>query len=167
MLPVIVFGAALEPDGTPRPVLRARLDAALRFGRERADTVYLLTGGVPCAGRTEAAVMADILREQGVPKDALLLEARSRDTCESTIACTRLLWKKGYAGPVVLVTSDFHMMRCTAMMRALGWKTQAVPAPACLGRSRSWRAWVWLREFPAMLWDVFLVARWRLCQRGV
>lgn len=164
MLPVIVFGAALYPDGSPRPALLARVQAALGFGARHSDSLYVVTGGVPQSGRTEADVMADLLLSAGVPEKAILREDRSADTCDSAIACTELLREQGYDGPVAVVTSDFHMMRCVAMLRALGWITVAVPAPSRADLSLGRRLWVHLREYPATVWDVLLVLIWRFRQ---
>lgn len=164
MLPVIVFGAALYPDGSPRPALLARVQAALGFGARHSDSLYVVTGGVPQAGRTEADVMADLLLSAGVSEEAILREDRSADTCDSAIACTKLLRARGYGGPVAVVTSDFHMMRCIAMLRALGWITVSVPAPSRTDLSRRRRLWVHLREYPATVWDVLLVLIWRFRQ---
>ena len=33
--PIIIFGAAVRPDGSPSPALRRRVEAALRFGAGR------------------------------------------------------------------------------------------------------------------------------------
>ncbi|AQS84443.1 MAG: YdcF family protein [Acetobacter aceti] len=164
MLPVIVFGAALYPDGSPRPALVARVQAALRFGERESGRLYVVTGGVPQAGQTEAAVMAGLLLLEGVPDRVILREAQSADTCDSVIACTKLLRERRYDGPVAVVTSDFHMMRCIAMLRALGWTTVAVPAPSRADLSRWRRLWVNLREYPATAWDVLLVLIWRFRQ---
>lgn len=164
MLPVIVFGAALYLDGSPRPALLARVQAALGFGARHSDSLYVVTGGVPQSGRTEADVMADLLLSAGVPEKAILREDRSADTCDSAIACTKLLREQGYDGPVAVITSDFHMMRCVAMLRALGWITVAVPAPSRADLSRGRRLWVHLREYPATAWDVLLVLIWRFRQ---
>ncbi|NHN88635.1 YdcF family protein [Acetobacter conturbans] len=163
-LPVIVFGAALYPDGSPRPVLLARVQAAFHFGKSRQDCLYIVTGGVPQGGRTEADVMSGLLREAGVPSAAILPEDRSGDTYESAIACHQMLRERGYDGPVAVVTSDFHMMRCTAMLRTLGWSIVAVPAPTRSDISLQRLIWVHAREYPATVWDVFLVLLWRLRQ---
>ncbi|MFT8718388.1 YdcF family protein [Acetobacter sp.] len=162
MLPVIVFGAALYPDGSPSPALIARIHAAFRFGQQHDDVMYVVTGGVPQAGKTEAAVMAQMLREQGVAEEAILPEAESGDTCDSVIACTRLLRARGYVGPVVAVTSDFHCMRCVAMLRALGWVVLPVAAPSRTDIAPFRRWWIRTREYPATVWDVFLVMLWRI-----
>ena len=162
MIPVIVFGAALYPDGSPRPALIARVQAAFRFGQRHEEAVYVVTGGVPQAGKTEAAVMAQMLRECGVEKEAILPEEESGDTCDSVIACTKLLRTRGYAGPVAAVTSDFHCMRCVAMLRALGWIVLPVAAPSRTDIAPLRRWWIRAREYPATIWDVFLVTLWRV-----
>ncbi|NHO32752.1 ElyC/SanA/YdcF family protein [Acetobacter fallax] len=161
--PVIIFGAALKEDGTAGAILVRRVAAALRFGQHATTRpLYIPTGGVPRAGRTEADVMAALLRDAGVPGDAILAEPVASDTCDSVIICTKILRARGYAGPVGVATSDFHMMRCVAMMRAMGWSVVTIPSPAGTGLPVGALLWQWLREVPATVWDVFLVLLWRL-----
>lgn len=70
----IVLGLALE-NGKPAPDLLARLDTARDYLERYPEAQLVLTGGnADESGRTEAAVMRDILIEQGVPDDRLILE---------------------------------------------------------------------------------------------
>nr|WP_194300936.1 YdcF family protein [Acetobacter oeni] len=164
-MPVILFGAALREDGTAGPVLLRRIAAAVRFGQcSSVPPLWIPTGGVPQGGRTEAEVMTGLLRDAGISVAAILPEPTASDTCDSVIVCTRILRARGYSGPVGIVTSDFHMMRCVAMMRAAGWTVVKIPAPSGVGLAVGRRAWQWLREVPATVWDVFLVILWRLKQ---
>ncbi|MDT8871307.1 hypothetical protein RAA17_10115 [Komagataeibacter rhaeticus] len=40
MLPVVIFGAKLRPDGTAARTLRCRVEAAHAFGRQHGAVVY-------------------------------------------------------------------------------------------------------------------------------
>lgn len=162
MYPIVLFGAALQPDGQPTPLLRRRVAAAVTFGRGLAEAFFLPTGGVPQAGRTEAEVMRSLLCDAGIPPASILPEGGSSDTYESVIACSAMLRARGHVGPVAVVTSDFHLMRCVAMMQCMGWTVVPVPAVPGAQGSLPKRMWWWLREIPATVWDVFLVLLWRL-----
>ena len=62
----IVLGLALE-NGKPVPDLLARLDTARAYLEKYPEAQLILTGGnADDTGRTEAAVMRDILTEKGV-----------------------------------------------------------------------------------------------------
>ena len=72
---ILVLGAA-EYRGRPSPVLRARLDHALALYRENIAPRIMTTGG---AGGdpvfTEGTVGRSYLISQGVPSEAIIVEA--------------------------------------------------------------------------------------------
>lgn len=163
-LPVVIFGAKLKPDGTPTRTLRLRVAAAHAFGQRRGGVVYVPTGGPSQpSGRREADVMADMLRAEGVPAQAVVVEDTAPDTLASVIRCTRLLRLGGYAGPVAVASSAYHLPRCLLLMRMMGWRVVRVPPPLAPAAQRWTRRWFWrLREGAALPWDALLLACWRL-----
>ena len=62
---VVIFGAAVRPDGSASGVLRARVGAALAMGRLLVDPIYMPTGGQGRFGPAEATVMAGPARRSG------------------------------------------------------------------------------------------------------
>ena len=44
MTPIVIFGAAVRPDGSPSPTLRRRVEVAARFGAWLAEPIDLPTG---------------------------------------------------------------------------------------------------------------------------
>ena len=115
--PIIIFGAAVRPDGSPSPALRRRVEAALRFGAGRPGARYLPTGAKGRFGEAECAVMAAQLRAAGVPAAAILEEPTGTDTLSSVLACRALLRGLGHAGPVYAATSRYHLPRCLLLLR--------------------------------------------------
>ena len=104
----IVLGLALE-NGEPAPDLLARLDTAREYLEKYPEAQLILTGGNPDeSGRTEAAVMRDILTEQGVPEDRLILEDKAESTKENFRNIAGMISKDE---PVVMISSDYHMDR--------------------------------------------------------
>jgi|GEM_PF-619264 len=163
---ILIFGAAPRKDGTPSATMRSRVGAALAFGAGRPDAVYLPTGGIAWKqrrqGEAEAVMMARLLREAGVPAGRITVETQAGDTFESARNCTVLLRRQGYGGPVAVVTSGFHMLRCRVLMWIMGWEVLVVPPgadPATMTplKKRYWR----VREVPAILWDGLLAVMWR------
>ncbi|WP_408887324.1 YdcF family protein [Komagataeibacter nataicola] len=113
MLPVVIFGAKLQPDGSPGRTLWLRLAAAHAYGEAHAPVLYIPTGGPSHpSGMREGEVMATLLGAAGVPPDALLVEGTAPDTLASVIACTRLLRQRGHVGPVAVASSSYHLPRC-------------------------------------------------------
>jgi len=164
--PIIIFGAAVRPDGSPSPALRRRVEAAAAFGAELPAPLYVPTGGVGRHGPAESAVMAALLRERGVPAGRVLEEPTGTDTLSSVLACAALLRGLGHAGgPVFAATSGYHLPRCLLLLRLAGLAAAAVPPPEA---DPSWpRRWYWrLREAPALPYDAALMLAARLRGRA-
>jgi uncharacterized SAM-binding protein YcdF (DUF218 family) len=155
--PIIIFGAAVRPDGSPSPALRRRVEAALRFGAGRPGALYLPTGAKGRFGGAECAVMAAQLRAAGVPAAAILEEPTGTDTFSSVLACRALLQGLGHAGPVFAATSRYHLPRCLLLLRLGGVPARPVPIGAS-GNVGLARRWYWrLREVPAIPYDATLM----------
>lgn len=158
---IIIFGAAVRPDGHPSATLRERIDAAARFGATQPDPVFIPTGGQGRFGDSEAAVMRDRLLDHGVPAERIILEDTATDTLSSVRAVRRLLRAHGLRGEVHVTSSGYHQPRCMALLWLAGIKVRrAPPPPAPPGR------WYWrLREVPALPYDAILVIGLRLLRR--
>ena len=114
----IVLGLALE-NGKPTDDLLSRVDTARRYLEEHPDTTLILTGGNPDAGgRTEAAVMRELLLERGVPETKMILEDRAETTKENF---QNTAWIIDPRESVVLITSDYHMDRAMQTARRVGF----------------------------------------------
>ncbi len=124
---IVVFGAA-QYDGTPSPVLRARLDHAAQLYRRGYARRVVVTGGRHPGDRfTEAAVSARYLTSKGVPASAILREVRGRTSWESLAAAARFL-KRRDVNEVVLVSDGFHAARIAAMASELGLEAHTSPS---------------------------------------
>lgn len=63
--------------------------------------------------------MASYLMEKGVPKDAILIENRSRTTFENLNFSKAILEEQGLGKNVLVVTNSFHALRAGVFMRRL------------------------------------------------
>jgi len=160
---IIIFGAAVRPDGLPSNALRRRVEAAARAG-EAMDPkpLYLPTGGVGRHGPAEAEVMARLLRATGVPAARIVEEPTATDTLSSVRACAAILRVRGHDGPVFAASNAYHLPRCRMLLLLSGWRAGGI-APQ-VPASRDWRRrWFWrLREVLAFPYDLALVAWHRL-----
>ncbi len=161
---IIIFGAAVRPDGQPSGALLDRVRAAHRLGERLPDAVYMPTGGVGRYGPAEAEVMAALLRDRGVAPGRIRTELSGTNTLSSVRACARLL--RGHTGPVYAATSAYHLPRCVLLLRLAGLRAQACP-PIWRPTSASLRKrWYWrLRELPAVPVDAAMLAWLRLRRR--
>ena len=114
----IVLGLALE-NGEPAPDLLARLDTAKTYLDTYPEARLILTGGnADESGRTEAAVMRDILLEKDVPESSLILEDQAETTVENFRNIAALISKDE---PVVMISSDYHMDRAVRNAKEEGF----------------------------------------------
>lgn len=159
---VVIFGAAVRPDGRPSTALRLRVEAAARFGealRARGqDPFYVPTGGVGRFGPSEAAVMSDLLRSLGVRAGRIVPEETATNTISSARACARLLRARGHAGRVYAASSAYHLPRCVVLLRLAGLDARACPPPPGAAATGFRRRWYWrLRELVALPVDSALM----------
>ena len=160
---IVIFGAAVLPDGSPSPTLRWRVEAAVAFAARFAAPMFIPTGGIGRFGPSEAAVMAALLAARGFPEARLLLEETGRDTLSSARAVVRMLPEHAAGTPVFVATSLYHMPRCLLLLRLLGIRAHAALPPA-VPAARTWwrRLYWWLRELPALPYDAALALLARL-----
>ncbi|MGC0366186.1 uncharacterized SAM-binding protein YcdF (DUF218 family) [Rhodococcus sp. 27YEA15] len=107
---IVVLGAGLFDDGTMRPLLVDRLDAALTLARKYPTAPIITSGGAPKSGVTEAQAMRNWLVSNGIPEDRITEEGRSGSTVENADNTARILADRGATG-VVVVSSNDHVER--------------------------------------------------------
>lgn len=131
---IVLLGGATRPAVPPRVAAEvdasaSRLFEAARLYKAGVAPLVLVAGGrFEFGGEStpEAPEMAAVLRQLGVPDDAIVLESRSRNTFENAVEARRILAPQG-ALHVALVTSALHMPRAVGLFRHQGF--DVVPAP--------------------------------------
>lgn len=124
---VVVLGAA-QYNGTPSPVLRARLDHAGELYFDGLVDLVVVTGGNQEGDvTTEAKAGYDYLRiTAGIPDEALLLEVDGRSTYESLRATARFLERRN-VNSVILVTDPYHARRSQLIAEEVGLEAEVSP----------------------------------------
>ena len=149
---IVVLGAA-QYNGTPSPVLKARLDTTLAAYDEGASKWIVVTGGKMTGDNfTEAQASRTYLIAHGVPADHILMENSGRDSSQSLHGAAVLLRAHNFKS-VLLVSDGFHLFRVKVMMRDLGFTVYGRPSsdsPIQPG-SRTWINYA-LRETGAVLY---------------
>ncbi|MFE3542777.1 YdcF family protein [Nocardia sp. NPDC059177] len=148
---IVVHGSGLIGDRVP-PLLAARLDLAGQLWAAcraaGADPLLVTSGGQgPDEAVSEATAMATYLRERGVPDERILREDRSVNTRENLRYSAQLLAEHAITGDIVLVTSNFHVLRTALLARSLDVDAHAVGAPT----ARYYLPSALLREYIAIL----------------
>src|SRR3954447_22731773 len=88
---IIIFGAAVRPDGSPSGAMRSRVEAALACARRLGDAAFMPTGGQGRWGPPEAETMAQLLLAAGVPAARIWPVPTGENTIRSALACARAL----------------------------------------------------------------------------
>ena len=163
---IVVFGAAVRPDGSPSGAMRDRVGAAVRFGRRLLPApIYIVSGAQGRHGRPEAEVMAELLMQRGIDPDHIIPDLASHNTLRSALAAASLL--HGVKGPVYAATSGYHLPRCVLLLGLAGLDAHRSPPPIGPASGRLLRRWYWrLREVPAIPVDCLLML-WHRYVRGI
>ena len=124
----IVLGLALE-NGKPTGDLLARLNTAQAYLEKYPEARLILTGGnADASGRTEAAIMRDILAERGVTDDRMILEDQAASTKDNFRNTARII---DPGKPVALISSNYHIDRAVQTAKSAGFSgILRLPAPS-------------------------------------
>jgi uncharacterized SAM-binding protein YcdF (DUF218 family) len=116
---IVVMGAA-QYDGTPSPLLQARLDHVLELWSQGFAPLVIVTGGNQPGDRfTEASASKVYLVDRGVPADAILEESIGHSSYGSLRGVAQLLDDRGLRS-VLLVSDPFHSLRIRLTAEELG-----------------------------------------------
>jgi vancomycin permeability regulator SanA len=124
MQTALVFGAGVEPDGSPSAMLGDRLDLAVQLYRDRKVERILLSADDRAGDREIPAMLARMLAA-GIPRDRLLVDDRGFSTRDS---CVRARTEFGLRS-ATLVTQAYHLPRALFVCRELGVAGVGVGAP--------------------------------------
>ncbi|EHR37957.1 YdcF family protein [Facklamia languida] len=110
---LIVLGAPLDHLGQVGPVLKRRLDKALKLYQEAgAKPRILVTGGINQSfDQSEGQAMRDYLVQHGVKFQDIILESQAMNTRENLKFARSLLVKEQAGSRPVLITSHLHLLR--------------------------------------------------------
>ena len=113
---IVVLGCAVKEDGSPSPMLKERLDAALHLYEAGAADVIMLTGDHKSDDYNEVGAMAAYVTERGVPGEALVLDHGGLNTSLSIRHMTET-----FPGErVLLVSQRYHLYRAVYLAEEAG-----------------------------------------------
>jgi uncharacterized SAM-binding protein YcdF (DUF218 family) len=148
----VVLGTQVLPGGRPSRTLEARVRHAARLYAEGEVGLLIPTGGLGKHPPSGAEVMARVLREEGVPEEATLLEDRALNTWDSARLVAGMAGKLG-AKSVVVVTDPLHCVRTVAAFRKAGLLAWAEPVYGSpMWRGKWLRRGQLVREIGALAW---------------
>lgn len=135
---ILLLGVELDRQDRPTDELAARVKAAWSaYAQGAAETIVACGGVLPGHAVSEADVMAEMLREAGAPESAIIREDQSQDTMGNMRFAAKLLG--GAKGKrVLVVTSDYHLLRSVMTARRVGFRAKGLAA--ALERDARWRS---------------------------
>lgn len=123
---LLILGGDIIDADTPSPQLFERMKAAAEYLKENPGTI-----AVPCGGcfrkkqkKSEAAIIADYLIEQGIDENRLILEDKSTTTFQNFEFGKRLI-ENNTGKPisqvkVAFLSSDYHVHRASVIAKRYG-----------------------------------------------
>ena len=150
---LIILGCALRKDGTPTPLLKDRIDRALRFYEEQKKStgkeLTFITSGGQGADEviSESTSMKCYLIEHGVPLKQIIEEDQSTNTLENMQFSKEKILAIDPSAKIAFSTNNYHVFRSgffanCVKMRAVG-----------IGAETKWYFWpnAAVREFVGLL----------------
>ncbi len=151
---IIILGCGIAPDGTPRPLLRDRIERAVAFCEEQYAATgkrarYVVSGGQGANEPiSEAQSMKNYLLGKGIPESQIILEDRSTDTLENMKFSKEKVMSFGDASArVAFSTSKYHVFRSGI------WANRVKLKAVGVGAKTKWYFWpnAAVREFFGLL----------------
>ena len=150
---VIILGCAMRKDGTPTPLLRSRIDRAIRFSKRQFDATGKEVIFVPSGGKGEKEVIAEAecmknyLLECEIPKDRILTENKSTSTYENMKFSKELILSQNPDAKIAFSTSGYHVFRSGHIAGKAGMNAFGMGSKTKL----YFYVNAWIREFIANL----------------
>lgn len=141
----VVFGNALEADGTPGRVLTSRLDVALNCYRSDQCATFFVSGGIDGPGLDEAAAMRDYLVAGGVPADRIVVDNKGDNTLATARNAVAYMRDHG-TSRVMLISQYYHLARAKLAFERAGASDIYAAFPHSFQLRDVYSSW---REVPA------------------
>jgi SanA protein len=119
---VIVPGASVYRSGRLSPVLRQRMEGALRYLSLHAGAKLVLSGHAIPHGYNETTAMAEFARANGVPDKDIMVDDKGRSTYVTLLNFRR-------ASPlrrILIVSQDYHLPRALYIAEAMGFEASGL-----------------------------------------
>jgi len=120
----LIFGAYVNADGVPCPVLQDRLESGSELYHSGLVKKLIASGDHSARDYDEVKAMGAYLEKRGVNKDDIFLDHAGFDTYDSLYRAKAIFG----AEDIVLVTQTFHLKRALFVGRSLGLRVQGFPS---------------------------------------
>ena len=131
-------GCMIKKDGSLTPLLKSRVDRAIEFSKMQKSATGKSIVFVPSGGKgsleiiSEAEAINKYLLDQGISKDSILIENKSKNTYENIKFSNELIKKTNKNANIAFSTTNFHVFRAGIIasnqnikIEGIGSKTKA------------------------------------------
>ena len=151
---VFVLGAGIKGE-TPTLVLQERLNFAIDYMNSHPSSIAIVSGGKGFGESiTEAEAMYRYMVDRGIGQNRILKEEKATSTYENMLFSKKLFEdnKEESLVKVMIITSDFHMLRSKMLAERVGLQASGISA------STPWYIYpnVLLREYLAYFKSLLL-----------
>ena len=152
---IIILGCRIRKNGTLTPILKSRVDRALEFSKMQynatgKDIIFIPSGG---KGNdevmSEAKAIHNYLLEQGINKNNIIVEDKSKNTYENIKFSYRLINRKNKGANIAFSTTNFHVFRAGIIATKQNIKIEGIGAKTKAYFSIN----AFIREFIATLYS--------------
>ena len=150
----LVMGAAVNSDGTPKPMLKDRLDTAIALYKKEIVPKILLSGDDEQLEYKETPVMLNYVLEAGVPSKDIFCDHKGFSTYDSMYRAQNIF----KVNKIIVVTQTYHEYRSLYIGEKLGMKVAGISSDKNSYVGQSLRN---IREIFARNKDFFkLILKW-------
>ena len=142
---IVILGCWFRPDGSLPPLLRGRVDRAVRFWREQRErtghaALLIPTGG---RGRDEPMPEGEAIRRylvaEGVPEDCIRAECEAANTWQNMTNSRAIIEGELPGARTLFATTNYHVFRSGVLAAEAGLPAEGI------GSRTKW--WFWPNAF--------------------
>ncbi len=155
---VVILGGGVK-EGELTKTLQFRLDKGIEFLNQHPDLEVIVTGGIGF-GETisEGEAMKNYLVANGISQEKIIVESEATSTMENFKYSKQILEKQTGRSDyeVMVITSDFHMLRSKVLASFNGFRPYGIPAKTWIGVFPNCVIREYFAVFKSILIDIIL-----------
>ena len=160
---VIILGASVHTNGSLSPILKDRVDTAIKLYKANKVEKFLVSGDHRSDDYNEVAAMVGYLEENGIDRNLITSDHAGLDTYDSMYRAGKIF---GVTDAIV-VTQEFHLPRALFIATNLGLNYKGFPAD-----QRAYQTEYRLKQREKLanlkaIWEVFLKKKPRTLEERV
>lgn len=121
---VVVLGCGVRSDGTPSPMLSARLEQGIQLYKAGLAKKLLMSGDHAYQGYDEVNTMKQYAMDAGVPAEDIFMDHAGLSTYDSVWRAKNIF----QCEKIVLVSQTYHLYRAVYLARRVGMEAYGVSA---------------------------------------